>query len=353
VKHQFKLFLRDLYARVLFHSGLHALVDRVQPRRWTILAGHCVGEPPGPGEVLSRDMKISRAKLGAILRWFDRRYDVLTVQEGARRIATGDGRSIVSLSMDDGYRDNVEQLLPLCREVGVPATVYVESRPLDERRVNWTHRFFWVLTKIGPEDFVRRFVELLEPEARGDDLNQLVARGEATAYHVKRMLKYELPPKERDLALGALFVELGGDERALCDELYMTWGGARALRDAGLEVGGHTVRHEILSRLEPEAVTAEVRGVEEALERELGVTGVTFAYPFGRRWDYDERARDAVRRSGFTHAVTTHAGTNDARSEPTALKRLMIDEDAKLHLLATEACGGFDLLRRLGLDWSE
>ena len=32
---------------------------------------------------------------------------------------------------------------------------------------------------------------------------------------------------------------------------------------------------------------------------------------------------------------------------------MMIDEDAQLHLLATEACGGFDLLRRFGLDLSE
>jgi hypothetical protein len=35
------------------------------------------------------------------------------------------------------------------------------------------------------------------------------------------------------------------------------------------------------------------------------------------------------------------------------LKRLMIDEDTQLHFLVTEACGGFDLLRRFGVDLSE
>jgi hypothetical protein len=30
------------------------------------------------------------------------------------------------------------------------------------------------------------------------------------------------------------------------------------------------------------------------------------------------------------------------------LKRVMIDEDARLDLLVAEACGGFDLLRKLG-----
>jgi hypothetical protein len=31
----------------------------------------------------------------------------------------------------------------------------------------------------------------------------------------------------------------------------------------------------------------------------------------------------------------------------------MIDEDAELHVIAAEACGGFDLLRRIGIDLSE
>ena len=46
-------------------------------------------------------------------------------------------------------------------------------------------------------------------------------------------------------------------------------------------------------------------------------------------------------------------GTNDARTDPYQLKRLMIDETSQLHLLAAEACGGFDLLRRIGIDLSE
>jgi hypothetical protein len=35
------------------------------------------------------------------------------------------------------------------------------------------------------------------------------------------------------------------------------------------------------------------------------------------------------------------------------LRRIMIDEDARLHLIVAEACGGFELLRRAGLDLSE
>ena len=56
---------------------------------------------------------------------------------------------------------------------------------------------------------------------------------------------------------------------------------------------------------------------------------------------------------GFTVAVNTHAGTNDGGSDPYQLRRLPIDDSSELHLLVAEACGGFDLLRRVGLDLSE
>ena len=87
--------------------------------------------------------------------------------------------------------------------------------------------------------------------------------------------------------------------------------------------------------------------------RGLGVECASFAYPFGRRWDYDARSKAAARDAGFATATTTHAGVNRKGSDPYELKRVMIDEDAELHLIATEACGGFELLRRLGIDLGE
>ena len=75
-KHRLKLALRGVYARILFHSGLHAVVDRLMPPRLVILAGHCVRPAEGPwpaGEHLPPDMAISDAKLERIVHWLARR----------------------------------------------------------------------------------------------------------------------------------------------------------------------------------------------------------------------------------------------------------------------------------------
>ena len=357
-KHRLKMKLREAYARVLFHTGLHALVDKLMPRRLTILAGHCVRPASGnwpAGEHLPPDMAIGEENLERILRWFQARYELVTVGAGVAALdGAAKGRSLLALSFDDGYRDNHRVLLPLLERNRGCATVYLESRPLDERAVNWSHKYFWILARCGAAEFVLHFEKHSRDLRTFHALNQIVTEDRVDPrYHLKLVLKYDAEPFERDRVLDAIFAELGGDERAFADALYMTWDEARALQQAGVELGGHTVGHQILAKLDPPTQQREIEGGAAAMRRELGRDSPSFAYPWGRRWDFDQHSVEAVRRAGYRSAVTMHAGVNLPHTDRFALKRLAIDDTARLHLLVAEACGGFELLRKLGLDLSE
>jgi len=120
-KHQLKLAVRNAVAHTLYVTGLHALVQRLSPPRVLILAGHCVSAPSNAS--LSKDMKVRAADLERILRFFLKRYDILTMQEAALRLRSGTlQRSAVVLTMDDGYVDNLTHLAPLLEQLGVRAT---------------------------------------------------------------------------------------------------------------------------------------------------------------------------------------------------------------------------------------
>ncbi|QDU84889.1 Polysaccharide deacetylase [Planctomycetes bacterium Pla163] len=356
LKHRLKLGLREGYARLLFHTGLHRVVDRLMPRRMTILFGHCVEDDSVNG-FLPRDMTMREETLRRVLSWFGRRGYVLTnVGAGMSALDAGtSGPSLVALSMDDGYKDNRTRLLPVLSELGASATVFLESRPLDERRVNWTHKLHWIVRDGGEEACARAYVERCRVEAdRRTALASLEGPGERLLYRFKRVLKYEVDTGERDRVVDELFREAGGDERALCDALYMDWDDARALRDGGVELGGHTVNHVILSRLGPDDARTEIGHCRDRMVAELGpAAGRTFAYPFGRRWDYDQNSMQAARDVGFELAVNTHAGVNRPSDDRLQLRRLPVDDRTPLHLLVAEACGGFELLRRVGLELGE
>ena len=353
LKHQLKTALRHAYARLLYHSGLHALVNRVMPPRLTILGGHCVGDPADSTH-LPADMHVSPQKLARILDWFGQRYELCTVGDGLRALRNGQKKSLLALSFDDGYRDNHRVLLPLLKEKHATATVFLESRPLDNRRVNWSHKYFWILARMPAQQLVRRYSELSSDRTLCAAAEAALDEPERADYKVKRLLKYDADFADRERVLDQIFAELGGDEQALCDELYMTWDEARELAAAGVELGGHTVTHPILARLDRATAEREVGEGAAALRRGLGEARVTtFAYPWGRRWDFDADSQRAVRLAGFDAAVTMHPGVNVASSDPYTCARVAIDDTCELHMLVAEACGGFELLRRLGLNLSE
>lgn len=356
MKHKLKLLGRDLYARLLWHTGLWRLVDRVMPKRLLILAGHCVTDKECNG-CLPPDMKLDGARLEAWLGKFGRRFRLVSVQDGVAGLAdTGQGRSMVALSMDDGYRDNHKALLPILQRTGAGATVYLESRPLLERKLSWSHKYFWLLAEGGydADRLGRQYLSLCQDTNTSERLRRVLEEGGDLHYQVKRVFKYESASEERNGILDQLFQEAGGSEQELCNRIYMSSEHALALAAEGVELGGHTARHEVQSTLTAEQQASDVEQGRDELTALLGHhLGRTFAYPFGRRWDWNDDTVSAVREAGFLAAVTTHAGVNVLGDDPMRLKRWMVDDATPFHHLLAEACGGFQLLRRFGLDLSE
>ncbi|MEM6567997.1 MAG: hypothetical protein AAF957_06275, partial [Planctomycetota bacterium] len=84
-----------------------------------------------------------------------------------------------------------------------------------------------------------------------------------------------------------------------------------------------------------------------------GSSGRVFAYPYGRRWDFDDESVAAARAAGYACAVTTHAGVNGSGTDRYRLHRWPIHDGTALHHVGAEASGCFELLRRIGIDLVE
>ena len=77
---------------------------------------------------------------------------------------------------------------------------------------------------------------------------------------------------------------------------YLTWEQLGELRDAGMEIGSHTVYHPYLTKASDEELERELSHSRAVLQEKLGVTGDVIAYPFGL---YDERIVTAARAAGY------------------------------------------------------
>lgn len=352
-KHAIKGWLRRIYSGCIAHTGLWRLVSRLSGRRLVILAGHCVGDAPG----LPADMTLSEQRVQAITRALSKGFSWRTIGAGYDELLAGQrGPSMVAWSLDDGYRDNHDVFLPLLEASGARATLFLEGRPLLERRISWSHMLFWLVHQAGqsPAAIALALAERQEEGLPGQALRQAAEAGERVEYRVKRVLKYDCDATVRDHALQELFLAAGGDEAAWCERLYMSPAMAQRLDAAGVELGGHTYSHEVLATLTEARASEEIETGRDALQQVLpGPRSTSFAYPYGRRWDFRESEVQALRSAGYRLAVTTHSGVVKRDSDPYRLPRIMVDESTPIAHILCEASGAYAWLRRFGIDLAE
>jgi len=63
---------------------------------------------------------------------------------------------------------------------------------------------------------------------------------------------------------------------------FLSWDDCRALADAGMIIGSHTINHVHLADLDDNAAEAEMKGSKDIIEAELGRPCDHFCCPFGR-----------------------------------------------------------------------
>ena len=100
---------------------------------------------------------------------------------------------------------------------------------------------------------------------------------------------------------------------------YVSWEQLAALRDAGMEIGAHTIDHYDLTTLDPVESERQIVQSKIDLEHALGISIASFCYPTGLyNWSVAEQTRAA----GYLSATTTR--WDDDYSDLMALPRRRI-----------------------------
>lgn len=201
----------------------------------------------------------------------------------------------VCITFDDGYRSTHDLALPILKQFGLPATVFVTTSCIGEGSM-WN-------------DTIRETVRLLPGDTLDLSGHQLgvfaLGTPELRKAAVLRLIdiaKY-LPPPQR-LALTSELARLVRSRPA--PGLMLTPEMLHALERDGVEIGGHTVSHPILTRLDD----ADARYEIEECKRQLDALCLRpvryFAYPNGKFGiDFDARHMAMAREAGFLAAFTT------------------------------------------------
>lgn len=81
----------------------------------------------------ANDWTCSNAMFARQIRWLRQRFEMVSLAEARRRVASGVNRHpCVTITFDDGYADNCQHALPLLIREGIPCTYFVASQHILE-----------------------------------------------------------------------------------------------------------------------------------------------------------------------------------------------------------------------------
>jgi peptidoglycan/xylan/chitin deacetylase (PgdA/CDA1 family) len=200
----------------------------------------------------------------------------------------------VLITFDDGYRSVATRAAPILAAYDLPAAVFVCTWPMESRRLLWFDEVAAHHGPDAPEDWKdKTYADWLEecshtPGVDGDDPRALMTPGEL-----------------KTLA-----------------------------RMKGIEIGGHTARHPILSNASAADQRREIEENLAAITEWTGQPVRAFAYPNGRPGvDYNEETLRIVHELGVDMAFTTRpmfAGPDEPALERSRFLLLDDTSDAEL-----------------------
>ena len=280
----------------LLNAWGRAFECSMQPaNRFFIVNYHRVLAAPNPLLASEPDLETFRWQMELLARCFK----VLPLQEALAASAAGRvPPRAVCITFDDGYRSVYDLALPVLREYGLPATVFVTSGYIGSGNM-WNDRIMEAMqslpgTSLNLNELGLGTYSLRNQDERRQSVDRLTERS-----------KY-LSPEARHSVVEHLETLVGDEHR---DSLMLTSDMVRELDRQGMEIGAHTVSHPILTSLDDDSARIEISASKQQLEAILGKPVRLFAYPNGKVGkDYDQRHVAMVREAGFSAAFTTAIG---------------------------------------------
>lgn len=254
-----------------------------------------------------------------------------------------DGRPLpanpVMVTFDDGYRSCHDLALPILRQLGIPATFFVPSGYIGERKLFWWERIAWTLSRARRTQVTLAYPHRLELEPRSPSarrtLTQIVK--DTPGLDVSRFLDELTRACEVEWSVAI--------EAAHAERMLMSWDHVRALARAGMDVESHSRWHRVLQTLTARELADELAGSKVELEAQLGRPVRAIAYPVGRRVAHVARIREAVKAAGYRVGLTNSSGATRMWPLPLAhvmradrydVGRLSVDRDISDALFLTQ-----------------
>ncbi len=214
-------------------------------------------------------------------------------------------RPTLCFTLDDGYQDQLDQLVPILLKHDCKPTLFTIVDMVDGVDWPWDSKISYAVWNTHQSQLNFRFNEQVfaldfgGPDARRSSRRQLTRFGKS------------LPAEHLTDYVTALLAALNFEPQEQPPAAYRpsTWSSLRQAEKAGLRIGSHACSHRVFASLSDAQVKQELQRAHDLLARELENPSRVFCYPSGTSSDFSLHHTALVKETDFfIGAVTSMPG---------------------------------------------
>lgn len=264
---------------------------------------------------------VTQANFAEHMEHLQQNYQPISLHELKRSLAIGDihHRSVV-VTFDDGYADNFWNAKPILEHYNVPATFFVTSGYIDSNQEFFSDELERLLLhQENLPDSISLTIEGKTYSWQLDGFIPNLSNWDVTmnfyptsrhrCYHEIHKLLRPLNNNIRQQALSTLAKILSSPNYTRPERRALLTEEVRALSNHELiEVGSHGIYHLVLGKQPLNQQWEEINESKLYLEKLLGRSIISFAYPYGGTGDVSKETICLVQKAGYSLACSNVCG---------------------------------------------
>jgi peptidoglycan/xylan/chitin deacetylase (PgdA/CDA1 family) len=229
-----------------------------------------------------------------LISWISGNYKIVSLDNLIRHLDSNSNEFLISITFDDGYRDNLLFALPILEKYKAPATIYVTKNFIEKDMLIWWYELWEILEKSTSLKFIYNRVSYLF------DLNSF--KDKVSAFYILKKLFLSIKTCQHLDLFKCINNEFKFKSYKNIflnnDELYYL------ANHPLITIGAHTSNHENLRNLTLDDLLKEYSSNKRELEALIKRPIKHFAYPYGNSSEANKREYNSLKNAGFDSGVT-------------------------------------------------
>jgi len=310
----------NLKYKLAFASGIPQIINKLNRFRPVVITYHGIYE----GQKNLNNMPDTFVHINDFysqLHFLKKNYRILDPSEFLTLVRTGSSfpPDTALLTFDDGYESFYHLAFPILEKLGLNPLVFLPSKYIEEHIPFWFD-LVWYFIKCAELDNIKEHSGFLHIPMEQDNRQSFAY---SWLHELKKMI-----PDERNKIIDAIFKEIRTNKK--CSDMDLKWfypltpEQINSLVYKGVQFGGHTHSHTILTVLSSEDARKEIQKNKQKVENLIGDIIYFFAYPNGKEEDFNQDIKKILADENYEMAFSLTNQRSMPLKDPLAISRMNV-----------------------------